>query len=86
MLFQNEFLYGAQYYRPPTPERDQHSFHLTQIKNDLGFKVVKFRLTWNWIEREKGKLDLDEVHEMFDYCDRLGLGVIAEINLETAPY
>lgn len=86
MIFDNEFLYGAQYHRPPNPPEEQHPFHLTRIKEELDFNVVKFRLQWNWIERRRGELFLDEVHKMFDLCDKLGLHVIAEINLESAPY
>ena len=36
--------------------------------------------------RTRGELYLDEVHKMFDLCDKNGLNVIAEINLESAPY
>lgn len=86
MIFDDKFLYGAHYHRPPNPPEDQHEFHLNRINDELGFNVVKFRLQWNWIERERGKLYLDEVHKMFDLCDKNGLNVIAEINLETAPY
>ncbi len=86
MLFDDTFLYGSQYWRPPNPPEDQHEFHLTRIKNELGFNVVKIRLQWNWLERERGVLYLDEVEKMFNLCDELGLGVVAEINLETAPY
>ena len=30
------FIYGTQYWRPPTPPRGEHEFHLTQIKRDPG--------------------------------------------------
>ena len=86
MLFEDNFLYGAQYHRPPNPPADQHAYHLERIKNELDFNVVKFRLQWNWLERKRGELYLDEVEKMFRLADELGLGVIAEINLETAPY
>jgi len=83
---QSEFIYGTHYHRPPNPPEDQHGFHLHKIKEELGYNIVKFRIQWNYIEREKGKLSLDEVNKMFDYCDELGLKVVLEINLETAPY
>jgi len=86
MIFDNQFLYGAHYHRPPNPPEEQHPFHLTRIKEELDFNIVKFRLQWNWIERKRGELYLDEVHKMFDLCDKLGLQVIAEISLENAPY
>jgi len=86
MLFEDNFLYGTHYWRPPNPPEEQHEFHLTRIKKELGFNVVKIRLQWNWLERERGVLYLDEVEKMFNLCDELGLGALAEINLETAPY
>ena len=81
-----EFIYGTHYHRPPNPPADMHGFHLHKIKEELDFNVVKFRIQWNYMEREKGKLELAEVNRMFDYCDKLGMKVILEINLETAPY
>ena len=86
MLFDETFLYGAQYHRPPNPPADQHDFHLTRIHDELEFNVVKIRLQWNWLERNRGELYLDEVEKILNRCDELGLGVLAEINLETAPY
>ena len=86
MIFDDKFLYGAHYHRPPNPPREQHPFHIERIKNELDFNIIKIRLQWNWIERKRGELYLDEVHEMLDLCDRQGLNVIAEINLESAPY
>ncbi len=86
MIFDDKFLYGAHYHRPPNPPADQHEFHLNRINDELGFNVMKFRIQWNWTERTPGQLYLDEVHKMFDLCDKNGLNVIAEINLESAPY
>ena len=86
MIKKDEFIYGAQYFRPPNPPADQHEFHIKKIKNELGFNIVKFRLQWNAINMHKGKLELAEVHRIFDLCDRYGLSVMAEINMENAPY
>ncbi|MBQ4036994.1 MAG: beta-galactosidase [Clostridia bacterium] len=86
MLFDETYLYGSQYYRPPNPPADQHDWHLTRIRNELNFNAVKFRLQWNWIERVRGELYLDEVEAMLRRCDELGQGVLIEINLESAPY
>ncbi len=80
------FYYGAQYYRPPNPPRSQHRFHLERIKQELGFNLVKLRIQWNSVERKPGDYDIAEYDEIFDICDAIGLGVLAEINLETAPY
>lgn len=81
-----QFIYGAHYYRPPNPPADQHEFHFEKIKNELGFNLVKYRLQWNAIHVKPGVLKLDEINRMFDSCDTLGLRVLVEINLESAPY
>ena len=82
----NIFRYGTNYWRPPNPPRDQHRFHLDKIKNELGFDIVNLRLMWNWHNREQDKYGFDEVHEMCDICAEVGLDVMLQLNLETAPY
>ncbi len=83
---EKQFIYGAHYYRPPNPPAEQHRFHLEKISGELGFNIVKYRLQWNAIHVSPDVLKLDEIHQMFDLCDSLGLNVLVEINLETAPY
>ena len=85
-MSKNEYIYGTQYYRHPNPPIDQHKFHLEKIKNELGFNLVKYSLQWNAIQIKPHLLKLDEINEMFDYCDELGLKVMVEIKLESAPY
>ncbi|MCH2130888.1 MAG: beta-galactosidase [Pirellulaceae bacterium] len=80
------FHYGTCYWRPPNPPRDEHRFHLKKIKNELGFDLVYLRLLWNWHNRRPGEFLFDEVHELFDICEDLGLSVVIQLNLETAPY
>ncbi len=80
------FTYGTHYWRPPTPPRDEHRRHLQTIKHEMGFDLVKFRMLWNWHHREPDKFDFDEVHELFDICEEVGLEVLLELSLENAPY
>ena len=80
------FYYGTNYWRPPNPPRDQHQLHLNKIKNELGFDMLNLRVLWNWHNREQDKYDFSEVHEICDICDQLGLQVILQLNLESAPY
>ena len=81
-----QFLYGTQYWRPPNPPRDQHRFHLEKIKNELGFDLVRVWVGWNWHNRRTDDFDFDEVDEIFDVCDRIGLRVLLQLSLENAPY
>ena len=86
MLDFGSFVYGTHYWRPPTPPAEDHVRHLTRIKRECGFDLVKFRLPWNYLEREPASFVFDEVHQLFDICDRLELGVLLELSLENAPY
>ncbi len=80
------FVYGTHYWRPPNPPRDQHRRHLELIKTELGFDLVRLRLQWNWHHRRPKTFDFDEVHEICDICDEVGLAVLLEMSLESAPY
>jgi beta-galactosidase len=80
------FLYGAQYYRPPNPPEDQHAFHLNQIKNDLSFNIIKIFVEWSYIHTGPDEFDFTEQDKIFDLCDQLGLNVLIQTRLESAPY
>ena len=80
------YVYGTAYWRPPNPPRDQHRFHLTKIKNELGFDLVRVWSPWNWHHRRPDEFQFDELHEIFDICGELGLSVLLQMNMESAPY
>ena len=80
------FVYGSHYWRPPNPPRERHRFHLERIKNEFGFDIVKLFIIWNWHHRGPEEFFFDEVHEIFDLCDELDLGVLLQVHLENAPY
>ncbi|MBN1942532.1 MAG: beta-galactosidase [Phycisphaerae bacterium] len=82
----NTFLYGTHYFRPPNPPRDEHRGHLTKIRQELGFDVVKLRMQWNAIHRQPDVFEWDEYDEIVAICNDVGLRFILEMNLETAPY
>jgi len=83
---QKVFIYGTQYYRIPNPPREQHPYHLKRIKDELGFNTVKLFLQWNTQNTAPGKYDFEEMEEIFDICNREGLNVFVNTNLETCPY
>ena len=80
------FIYGTQYHRPPNPARDQHEFHLTRIKNELGFNTVKLFFEWSYMHTGPGEFDFEEQQEIFDICEKLGLKVFIQTRLESSPY
>lgn len=81
-----EFIYGTHCWRPPSPPPEDFQLCLTKIKEDMKFDLVKFRLLWNWHHRRQDEFYFDEVHKLFDICDDIGLNVLIELNLESAPY
>ena len=80
------FFYGTHYFRPPNPPRREHRAHLTRIREDLGFDVVKLRMQWNAIHRRPDVFQWDEYDEIVELCREVGLQFILEINVESAPY
>lgn len=80
------FVYGTQFYRPPNPPRAERTAALEQIAGPLGFNTIKVWIMWNWCNPEPGVYDFEELDEIMDACDRLGLRVIVNTILETAPY
>ena len=86
MSAQNRFIYGTHYWRPPSAASGRHRYHLERVKHEMGFDLIKFRMGWNWHHREPDRFTFDEVHEIFDICDEIGLQVMLELSLEQAPY
>lgn len=81
----NKFVYGAQYYRPPTPPRAQRKNDLKRIK-ELGFNTIKIQAMWNWVNPQPDIFDFEEIRELMDSAEENGIGVIILTNLENAPY
>lgn len=77
--------YGAQYYRPPFPEKKVWKRDLYHMKA-LGFTCVKHWAVWNWIEKEPGSFDFSELDELVRLSGEAGLEVIINIIPEGAPY
>lgn len=80
------FVYGTQFHRPPNPPRHERTAALEQIAGPLGFNTIKIWTMWNWCNPAPGVYDFEELDEIMDTCDRLGLHVIINTILETAPY
>ena len=81
----DKFIYGVQYYRPPTPPRDQRKIDIKRIK-ELGFNTIKLQAMWNWVNPQPDVFDFEEIAEMMDSAEENSVGVILLTNLENAPY
>jgi len=78
------FLYGAQYYRAPTPARENWDGDLANMRRK-GFNTVKFWVQWRWSERREGEYFWDDLDELMRLAARHGLHVILNLILDVMP-
>ena len=57
------FLFGAQYYRAPTPEPECWQPDFRRMA-DLGFNAVKLWVQWRWSHRAPGRFVFDDLDRM----------------------
>ena len=77
--------YGAQYYRPPFPVKEDWERDFANMEKQ-GFNCVKLWAVWNWIEKEPGKFAFQELDELVELAKKHQLGVIINTIPEGAPY
>jgi beta-galactosidase len=81
-----EFIYGAEFFRPPNPPRALRRQMLEAIAREYKFNIIRIYCSWVYLNPEPGKFDFNEVEEILDECDRLGLKVLMGAVIEEAPY
>ena len=77
--------FGAQYYRPPFPDRTCWERDFINMKQ-LGFNVVKLWAVWNDIEREQNHFIFDDLDRLTELAEKNGMNVIINVIPEGAPY
>lgn len=78
------FIYGTQYYRPPTPPTDEWENDFRKIKA-MGFNTVRFWAYWGWHERNSGIFSWDDSDLFFYLAQKYELKVTLCINMEAPP-
>ena len=63
------FLFGAQYYRAPTPETECWETDLSRMK-ELGFTDVKFWVQWRWNNRRENEYDFGDLDRLTDLAEK----------------
>jgi len=81
-----EFIYGAEFFRPPNPPRAERHEMLRAIANEYKFNIIRIYCSWVYINPEPGKFDFSEIDEILNDCDQLGLKVLMGAVIEEAPY
>src|SRR5689334_15299549 len=68
------FLFGAQYYRAPTPERECWPDDLRRMR-ELGFNQVKYWVQWRWQHRGPDRFYWDDLDQLMDLAAANSIGV-----------
>ncbi len=82
--FETPFIYGAQYYRAPTPHPECWEEDLKHMR-ELGFNAAKYWVQWRWSERREGEYYWYDLDRLMDLAHANGLQVTLNIILDVAP-
>jgi beta-galactosidase len=78
------FLFGAQYYRAPTPHREFWKRDLARMA-EVGFNMVKFWPQWRWSHPQPGRFFLEDLDELMDLAGGVGISVTLNVIFDVAP-
>lgn len=82
---QKSFLpFGFQYYRSPTPYRDQWDQDLSRISS-MGFNCVKYWVQWRASAPEENLFIFDDIKELMDVAAKYHLKVVLNVIFDVAP-
>ena len=79
------FVFGTQYLRGATPERDQWERDLANIK-EYGFNTIRAWLVWNAVEKAEGEIDYEYISSFLDCAKRNDLEVGLLFHMHACPH
>ena len=74
----DDFIFGAQYYRAPTPSRENWESDLRNMKA-IGLNSVKFWVQWRWTHRGPDEFYYEDIDCLMDLAAKNGLKVTLNI-------
>ena len=80
----NEIIHGIQYYRAPTPKKEEWETDIAKLES-FGLDVFQIRINWRQNEREEGVYNFDDVDALMDLAEKYHRKVIIKFLLECAP-
>jgi beta-galactosidase len=84
LLSGNYFPFGSQYYRAPSPHKNEWERDLKNM-SELGFNMVKFWVQWRWNNPAKGEYYFDDIDELMDLAHKYNLKVMLNTIFDVAP-
>ncbi len=79
------FLFGAQYYRAPTPEPECWEADLRHM-GEIGFNSVKLWAQWRWSHRQAERFVFDDLDRLMDLAQQNGLQVTINVVFDVSPH
>lgn len=79
-----DFIFGAQYYRAPTPAPENWESDLKLMKK-LGFDSVKFWVQWRWSHRGEDTFYFEDTDRLMDLAYKYGLKVTINVIFDVVP-
>ncbi len=76
--------FGSQYYRAPSPSRNEWENDLKNMA-DNGFNTVKFWVQWRWNQPSEDRFCFDDIDELMDLAERFRLKVMLNTIFDVAP-
>jgi beta-galactosidase len=84
LLSGNYFPFGSQYYRAPSPHKEDWEKDLAKMA-DLDFNMVKFWVQWRWNNPQEDKFYFDDIDELMDLSAKYDLKVMLNTIFDVAP-
>lgn len=79
------FLFGAQYYRPPTPMSEDWAEDIKRMKG-AGLNTVQLWVVWGWVEPSEGNFVYDDYDRIVDLADKNGMNVVISTITDLQPF
>ena len=78
------FVFGTQYLRGSTPQRDQWERDMENMKK-CGFNTIRAWMVWSHIERAEGEIDYDYISSFLNCAEKYDLNVGLLFHLHACP-
>jgi beta-galactosidase len=78
------FPFGSQYYRAPSPHKEDWERDLAKMA-ELGFNMVKFWVQWRWNHPQENIFYFDDVDQLMDLSEKNNLKVMLNTIFDVAP-
>lgn len=81
---ENKFYFGAQYFRPPTPLKQDWKRDFESMAA-CGMNIVRMWVLWSWHEPAEGQYDWTDIEDLLAECRKHKIKAILLMSLESTP-